>query len=405
MTLSRRELITYGSLTALTAFLRSHSVRAAEAAPERVLVCLFLRGAVDGLSLVVPYQERGYYAARSTIALARPGSGDDAALDLDGQFALHPRLAPLLPAFQAKDLAFVHAVGLPNANRSHFDAQDEMESGQPNASNADGWLARALSLEPAHSLERSVALGSNLPRALAGGASSLLLNSLASFDLHGPQASRPLVRRGFERLYSAAKDAAGREGSAALTATRTIQALEPRQYRPENGADYPQAGARLRDAAQLIKSNLGVRVIWLDIGGWDTHAGQGGADGSLAKRLDPLSRSLAAFRADLGSRFEHVTVLAMTEFGRTIAQNGTAGTDHGHGALMMVLGGAVAGGRVVGKWPGLEPEQRFEGRDLAVTTDFRDLFAEVSAHSLGVRDFSSVFPGHVPDFPRVMRGG
>jgi uncharacterized protein (DUF1501 family) len=172
---------------------------------------------------------------------------------------------------------------------------------------------------------------------------------------------------------------------------------------PENGAEYPQQGLRLRDAAQLIKSNLGVEVVWLDIAGWDTHAGQGGAAGTLAKRLDELARSLAAFRADLGERFADVTVLTMTEFGRTVAQNGTGGTDHGHGSLMMVLGGGVAGGQVAGKWPGLEPEQRFEGRDLAVTTDFRDLFAEVCAHSLGARDFSRIFPSYTPRFPGVMR--
>lgn len=404
MTLSRRELLTWSSLSALTAFLGPRPARAEDAAREPTLVCLFMRGAVDGLSLVVPYQERAYYASRSTIALGRPGTGPDSALDLDGQFALHPRLAPLLPAYRAQELAFVHAVGLPRPNRSHFDAQDEMESGEVSGGNADGWLARALALEPSHSLERSLALGSNLPRALSGEASSLLLNSLASFDLHGPRGSQKLLRRGFERLYGAANDAAGQGGSAALSATKSIQALEPKQYQPENGAIYPQQGARLRDAAQLIKSNLGVRVIWLDVGGWDTHAGQGGADGTLGKRLDQLARSLAAFRADLGERFQQVTVLTMTEFGRTVAQNGTGGTDHGHGSLMMVLGGGVAGGRVAGKWPGLEPEQRSDGRDLAVTTDFRDLFAEVSGHSLGVRDFSRVFPGHLPAPVGVMRG-
>jgi uncharacterized protein (DUF1501 family) len=406
LVIARRELLAGVSLTALSAFFGVRPLRAEDSAAQKVLVCLFMRGAADGLSLVVPYNERAYYQERSSIAIAAPGSasGDSAAIDLDGQFGLHPRLAPLLPAYRAHELAFVHAVGVPIGTRSHFDAQDDMESGQPGDTHAaDGWLARALSLHPAHSLERSVALGPRLPRALSGSTPSLLLKNLASFDLHGPPHSRPLLRRGFERLYASSTDAVGQGGSAALAATLTIQRLEPKRYVPENGAEYPQQGLRLRDAAQLIKSNLGVQVVWLDVGGWDTHAGQGGADGTLAKRLDELARSLAAFRADLGERFADVTVLTMTEFGRTVAQNGTGGTDHGHGSLMMVLGGGVAGGQVAGKWPGLEPEQRFEGRDLAVTTDFRDLFAEVSAHSLGARDFSRIFPSYTPRFPGVMR--
>jgi uncharacterized protein (DUF1501 family) len=394
--IARRSVLAGLSVSALSALFGVRPLHAEEAAQQPVLVCIFMRGAADGLSLVVPYNERAYYAERSSIAIGRPGSGDGAALDLDGQFGLHPRLAPLLP--------FVHAVGLPRATRSHFDAQDDMESGQPGETNApDGWLSRALGLRAAHSLERSVALGPRLPRALSGPAPSLLLRNLASFDLHGPRRSRQVLRQGFERLYASSADAVGQGGSAALSATLTIQRLEPKRYVPENGANYPQAGVRLRDAAELIKSNLGVQVVWLDVPGWDTHAGQGGADGARGKRLDEVARSLAAFRADLGERFQNVTVLTMTEFGRTVAQNGTGGTDHGHGALMMALGGGVAGGRVVGKWPGLEPEQRFEGRDLAVTTDFRDLFAEVSARTLGVSDFARVFPGYTPVFPGVMR--
>jgi uncharacterized protein (DUF1501 family) len=402
--IARREVLASLSLGGLAALFGAGSARAQDRAREKVLVCIFMRGAVDGLSLVVPYNERAYYTERSSIAIARPGAGVGAALDLDGQFGLHPRLGALLPAYQARELCFVHAVGLPRATRSHFDAQDDMESGQPGQSNAaDGWLSRLLSLRDSPSLERSIALGPRLPRALSGAAPSLLLKNLASFDLHGPRRSRALLRQGFERLYAGANDVVGQAGLCALSATLGIQRLEPKRYSPENGAVYPKQGLRLRDAAQLIKSGLGVQVVWLDVGGWDTHAGQGGAEGTLGKRLDELASSLAAFRSDLGERFRDVTVLTMTEFGRTVAQNGTGGTDHGHGALMMVLGGAVAGGRVVTKWPGLEPEQRFEGRDLAVTTDFRDLFAEVSGWSLGSSDFSRVFPNYTPSFPGVMR--
>ncbi|HEY2407814.1 MAG TPA: DUF1501 domain-containing protein [Polyangiaceae bacterium] len=401
----RRTLFRMGTASAWSLMALS---RAAQAEPRpadrRVLVCVFMRGAVDGLSMVVPYAEPSYYRDRSSIAIQRPGKGDGAALDLDGRFALNPRLAALLPIYRAKELAVVHAVGLPTGTRSHFDAQDEMEIAGPDVHTAaEGWLSRALGELPRGGLERSIALGDHVPRALSGTSGALLVRNLEGFDLHGPGRMRDAMHRGFERLYGESRDALGQGGRDALYATRMLQALDPKSYQPKNGANYPDKYKHLRDAAQLIKSNLDVQVVWLDAGGWDTHAGQGGADGSLGKKLEELGRALAAFRADLDADFGRVTLVTMTEFGRTVAENGTGGTDHGHGSLMMVMGGAVNGGQVAGRWPGLEPEQRFEERDLAVTTDYRDVLGEVSTHCLGVSNFTHTFPGYTPNFLGVVR--
>jgi uncharacterized protein (DUF1501 family) len=337
--------------------------------------------------------------------ISPPGQGEGAALDLDGQFGLHPRLAPLLPLYRARELAFVHAVGLPHGTRSHFDAQDEMElaAADPHAA-AEGWLSRALLQLPPGGIERTIVLGDHVPRALSGGGGALLVRSLQGFDLHGPSQLREAVRRGFERLYADSSDALAQGGRDALHATSLLQSLEPKAYQPKNGAIYPDKYKHLRDAAQLIKSSLGVQVIWIDAGGWDTHAGQGGAEGSLAKKLDELARALGAFRSDLDAELARVTLVTMTEFGRTVAQNGTGGTDHGHGSLMMVMGGGVAGGRVAGQWPGLSPEQRFEGRDLAVTTDYRDVLAELCAGRLDVPNLARVFPGYAPRPLGLLRG-
>jgi uncharacterized protein (DUF1501 family) len=371
---------------------------------RRVLVCVFQRGALDGLSAVVPYADDHYYRERTQIAIPRPGTGDGAALKLDDQFGLHPSLGPLLPAYRAKELAFVHAVGPTTATRSHFDAQDNMESGGGElTSHADGWLNRCLALQTSPTLQRAVAISGQLPRALSGPENTLALRNLQSFDVRVRTGIRHELRAGFEELYRAGDDRASKGGRQALEVTRTIQSLDPKGYKPEHGARYAKGWNALRDAAQLIKAEIGVELVWLDVGGWDTHTAQAGPKGRLPRALAPMAESLAAFRADLGAHFAHVTVLTMSEFGRTVAQNGSGGTDHGHGTAMMVLGGAVNGGRVVTRWPGLSPEQRFEGRDLAVTTDFRDLFAEVAAHQFGVTSFENIFPDHAPEFVGVMR--
>ncbi len=374
-------------------------------ARRKLLVCLFQRGAVDGLSMVVPHGDPDYYAQRTSIAIARPADGG--AVDLDGTFGLHPRLGALKPLWDSGALAVVHAVGSPSGSRSHFDAQDFMDSGTPDvAGTPDGWANRALGHlpHPGDATFRAVALGQSLPRALAGGVPSLVVDDLSRFGIV-PRAKRPELRDrltgAFERLYADQPGMIARTGREALAASARVRAL-PADSAP--AAAYPKGplGKHLMQIAQLHKADLGLELAFVDVGGWDTHANQGGADGQLARRLDELGGALAAFHADLGPLMADTVVLTMSEFGRTVAENGSGGTDHGHGTAMLVLGGPVRGRRVVGRWPGLGADARFEGRDLAVTTDFRDLFAEIVARHLGVKDLAAVFPGHQPAFPGVL---
>ncbi len=367
----------------------------------KTLIVVFQRGAADGLSMVPPYGDASYYGARATIAIPRPGPpGAEAAIDLDGFFGLHPACAPLVPAWQERRLAVVHACGSPHATRSHFDAQDYMETATPGVkSTPDGWLSRALvaTRPPAPSSFRGVAIGPVLPRSLRGPAAALAFPAVSDFEVgrRGQQAATGM-RSDFEALYArSANGALGAAGREAFEAMRALRAAEPDRQAPANGAVYPRGrlGESLRQLAQLIKMGVGLEIGFVDIGGWDTHAAQGAGTGQLASRLADLAQGLAAFDLDLGERMSDVVVLTMTEFGRTVRENGNRGTDHGHGTAMLVLGGAVVGGRVLGRWPGLARERLFEGRDLAVTTDFRHLFAEVADRHLAVPRGAEIFPG------------
>jgi len=368
---------------------------------SKVLVCVFQRGAVDGLSMVVPYADDWYYRERSRIVVPRPGSAPDAGLDLDGRFALHPRLAPLKPLYDAGHLAVVHAVGSPDASRSHFDAQDFMETGTPGVkSTRDGWLNRCLAHDQEHRETpfRGVAMGPELPRALQGSAPALAIADLQAFGIGGPQpAVRDRLTAAFEALWSGEETGiVANTAAESFEAVRMLRAANPTRYAAANGAAYPRGplGHALLQVAQIIKADLGAEILFVDVGGWDTHVNQGtGSSGPLAGRLDDFGQALAAFSQDLGEKMADVVVLTMSEFGRTVHENGNAGTDHGHATAMFVLGGPVKGGRVVGRWPGLAPEQRFEQRDLAVTTDFRDLFGEVVARHLGIGQLDVIFPG------------
>ncbi len=371
------------------------------------LVVVFLRGAVDGLSVVVPYGEAAYTQARSSIALARPGQ-DGGVLDLDGHFGLNPNLAPLMPLWQSGKLAFVQASGSPDPTRSHFDAQDYMESGTPGRKNTpDGWLNRLLGAEPpavvqagAHaSVTRGISVGATLPRIWAGP------NPVANIA-NGARATkptlldRPQVSKAFDSLYSGddAMSRAYRESQAShaeVSEAMSPAAMDREQMAANNGAPlpngFPEDAGRL---AQLMRRDPNVQIAFLALGGWDTHVNQGGAKGQLANRLQPLGQGLAELATRLGPTFDDTTVLVMSEFGRTVRQNGTGGTDHGHGNVMWALGGNIAGGKVYGRWPGIDASSLNEGRDLAVTTDFRQVLAGVCAHNLGLSDneLAAVFP-------------
>src|SRR5438067_5115615 len=375
-------------------------LRAAHAAEAsgKVLVAIFQRGAVDGLSMVMPYGDSGYAGVRPSIGLQPPRRGEsERATDLDGFFALHPALAPLVPLWESRALAVVHACGSPDTTRSHFDAQDYMESGTPGVkSTPDGWLARAAMTVPApRSPFRAVALGPTLPRVLRGDAGAISLASLDRFDVRGTTEAA-VARKGFESLYEQrVHDLLHGTGRETFEAVRMLKSANASRLAPANGAEYPRSrlGESLRQIAQLIRADVGLEIAFTDADGWDTHVGQGAEQGQLANRLRDFGASLAAFAQDLGDRMTDVVVLTMSEFGRTVAENGNRGTDHGHATAMLLLGGGVRGGKVYGRWPGLARERLYEGRDLAVTTDFRALFAEVAGRHLAIAKPATLFPG------------
>jgi uncharacterized protein (DUF1501 family) len=372
-------------------------VRMADAATtkgKKTLVAIFQRGAVDGLNVIVPYGEKAYYDARPTIAVPR-----EQIVDLDGFFGAHPSLASIAPYFKDKSLAVVHAVGSPDATRSHFDAQDFMESGTPGVkSTEDGFLSRAIAskTEKDDSPLRAVALGPALPRILSGAGGAVAMQNVAQFGIRAGAASSQ-VQTSFESMYAdAVSGALGGTAKESFEASKILKAADPQKLQPENGAVYPAnpLGNSLKQIAQLIKANVGLEVAFTDVSGWDTHAGEGGAQGQLANNLRNFSDAIAAFAKDLGSRMGDVVLVTMSEFGRTVRENGNRGTDHGHANVMLVLGGGVKGGKVYGKWPGLSSQQLYENRDLAITTDFRDVFSEVLTKQLGIGALKSVFPGY-----------
>ena len=397
---SRRAFLRDGAVALVSlgfapSFLARTVSAAASSRRNKRLIAIFQRGAVDGLSMIVPYGETEYYRVRPGIAVARPGSGPEAAVDLDGFFAFNPRLVPLAPLWSRCDLAIVHACGSPDATRSHFDAQDYMETATPGVkSTEDGWLNRYLLARKAEAEHpfRAVSLTPQMPRVLQGHASVIAMSQLAQFGIRGAA-----MNESFEAQYAAAADGVlNGTGREAFDAMRTLKAADPARYRPANGASYPQTafGQALQQIAQLVKSNVGLEVAFAELGGWDTHVNQGSAQGQLATRLDDFARSIAALVTDLGEDLADTVVLTMSEFGRAVSENGNRGTDHGHGNAMMVMGGGVRGGKVYGKWPGLAVANRYEGRDLAVTTDFRDVFGEIVVRHMGVIDPSPIFPGH-----------
>jgi uncharacterized protein (DUF1501 family) len=354
---------------------------------KKILVAIFQRGAADGLNIVVPHGEKRYYDLRPTIAIPKSD-----VLDLDGMFGLNPALAPLKPLFDSKQLAIVHAAGSPDPTRSHFDAQDYMESGTPgNKGTNDGWMNRAL--PPIHgpvSPVRAVSLGPNLPRSMRGSNSAIAVDNINNFQVKDMVAAKAL-----QSLYQDSHDQVlNGTGKETFDAVSLLQSIQKTPYSPAAGAQYPTGrfGDNMRQIAQLIKANVGVEVAFADIGGWDHHVNE---IPLLTRLLGDFGKGLAAFYQDLGDRMQDVVVVTMSEFGRTAKENGNRGTDHGHANCMFAMGGAVKGGKVYGKWPGLGPEQLNENRDLALTTDFRDVLGEMVVTHLGNRSLKQVFPGYV----------
>jgi uncharacterized protein (DUF1501 family) len=404
--MTRRIFMKNGSLALVSlGFTPAFIARSAEAAQARqkILIAIFQRGAVDGLNMIVPFGDKSYYSVRQSIAIPKPGemrANNEGAIDLDGFFGMHPRMAALQPHFKRGELAIVHASGSHDDTRSHFDAQDYMESGTPGIkSTRDGWLNRYLHAKDhaeRSSPFRAVAIAQALPRSLQGIAPALAIGQLGQFGIRAGN-DGGMMAAGFEAQYSKAADQLlGTTGREAFDAVKMIQNANPQGYTPSNGAEYPRSGfgEALRQIAQVVKADLGLEVAFAEVGGWDDHRAEGASNGQLANRLFDFSNGLAAFAQDLGDRMADVVVITMSEFGRTVSENGSGGTDHGHGNAMMILGGNVKGGKVYGQWPGLSRDKLYQGRDLAITTDFRDVFAECVTSHLGAKDISKVFPGY-----------
>ena len=374
-----------------------------------IIIAIFQRGAADGVSMVVPFGDRSYASVRPQIAIPEPKSGNaDSAIDLDGFFGLHPALAPFKSIYSAGHLAIVHAVGSPDNTRSHFDAQDYMESATPGRKGTpDGWLNRYMQTKKDSKATpfRAVAFSANTPRSLLGSAPAIAMTNISDFGVRAGQGNNQ-VAQSFEALYAqTGTDMLQGTGKEAFEAVKMLKKANPQQYSASNGANYPRSpfGQSLQQIGQLIKADIGLEVAFADRSGWDTHANQGSSRGQLANQLQDFSLAVAALYQDLGDRMRNVVILTMTEFGRTIRQNGSGGTDHGHASCLFALGGPVNGGKVYGKWPGLAPEQLNEGRDLALTTDFRDVFSEVAARHMGAPNLNLIFPGFNPN-PANFRG-
>ncbi len=388
--IGRRDFLARAASVALGLCWTGAPLAAEEQTNGKVLVCVFLRGGADGLSLLVPHEDPDYYRRRPRIAIPRPGA-EGGCLDLGEGFGLHPALAPWLPLYRAGRLAPIHAVGYPGAGRSHFEEQDRWETAGVARPLYDGWLNRLLASREGRGPVRALGFGRTLPRILSGEAPVQIIESLGSLLLRDPRLADTL-----HELYPGGDgEALSRAGQEALAALEVLRAVDPEAYRPAHGATYPatRLARELRETAQLIKHDIGLEVVAAELGGWDTHQDQGGAEGALAGRCAELAGALAAFAVDLGPRLDDVCVLVVSEFGRTAAENGTRGTDHGHGNCAFVLGGSVAGGRLLGSWPGLADAQLNEGRELASTTDFRQVYAALLEEHCGA-DATALLDAH-----------
>ena len=374
--------------------------------PGDILISIFLRGGLDGLGAVVPYFEgKHYYDERPTIAVPEPGSGWGSAIDLDGRFGLHPQLAGLKEIWDDGNLGIVHATGLTDSTRSHFEAMKFMEFGTPGAKTiGTGWLGRHLQSASwqNESPFRAVGIGSILPDSLRGPVSPLAIKSIADFHFKGREDELVKLQQSLQTLYSldSNSDSLRNQSDLVWDTIDLVKSVTESDYVPANGAQYPfhEFGDSLREVARLVKAEVGLEVAAVDLGGWDTHEAQGTLGGQFYDQMRYLAEGLMALYADLRDYMGRITVVVMSEFGRTVTENASAGTDHGHGNAMFVLGGGVRGKQIYGDWPGLAPENRDEEGDLAITTDYRDVLAEIISQRLLNNQIGEVFPNfsHTP---------
>jgi uncharacterized protein (DUF1501 family) len=363
------------------------------------LVCVFLRGGADGLNMVIPYGEKRYFDLRPTLAIAEPGSGNGRAIEIDGFFGFHPMLAPLNELFQDGVLAPVVATGSRDDTHSHFEAMEYMESGVPGDRSVNtGWLARHLkSLKSKQDSEfRAIALGYELPSSLRGPVPATALSSIEEFHLDVYEEEAGRFQNTLQSLYSGTSFV-DVQAMQTLDSINRLADSNASELTPDNGAKYPEDSefaTGLQEIAKFIKADLGLEVACVDYGDWDTHEGQGAADGWMASNLDVFARSLKAFYQDMGNRMNRITVVVMSEFGRRVDENASAGTDHGHGGVFFVLGGNVNGGAVLGQWPGMSTNELYGPGDLEITTDYRDILIEILRKRMKNNKIGQVFPGY-----------
>ena len=375
-------------------------------AGAKTMVCVFLRGGADTLNLIVPYGDDQYYKARPTISIPSPaksGENKDAAIRLDDFYALHPKLRPLLPIFKEGRLGIVQAVGSDNTSGSHFEAQDQMEHGESYGKLVGGgWLGRYLRTRASSGQTplSAVAIGATIPESLRGAPSASAIYSLDEIQIKTPSGDPRAVSVALSAMYGAEVGILSQPGRSTLDLLKRVEALRGKEYKPENGAQYPPSdfGNGLREIARLIKAKVGLEVACVDLGGWDTHFFQGTSSGLQAESIDELARGLVAFDADLKSERERTTSLVMTEFGRRIYENGSLGTDHGRGFALLAMGHRINGGKIHGAWPGLEEQETdlLGPGGLKINVDYRSVLAEVLARILGSRSLDRVFPHFQP---------
>ncbi|MCE7043323.1 DUF1501 domain-containing protein [Dyadobacter sp. CY312] len=421
--LSRRAFLKSGGVALFSAGIAgsipAFAVQAAAAnktafpfAKKKTLVCIFQRGAMDGLMAVTPFNDTFLKTARPNLLMsAAQSTSDKPLIDLDGRFGLHPSMQVFESLFREKRLAIVHGIGSPNTTRSHFDAQDYMESGTPfNKGTASGWLNRAVGLLKDEALTpfTAVSLTSAMPRSFYGDNPSVSISNLQDFaiQMKGNQSGANMAAKSFEDLYDQTASGLLQEtGRESFEAMKLLKTADLKNYKPEPGITYPNSalGNSLKQIAQLIKMNVGLEVAFAESNGWDTHFNQGAANGVFARNVADLSNSISSFWNDLSAYQDDVTVMTMTEFGRTVRQNGTRGTDHGRASCNFILGNDVNGGLVHGKMQPIAVENLEDGRDLAVTTDFRSVFSEVADKHLKLTDDKTLFPDWQGEKIGVMR--
>jgi uncharacterized protein (DUF1501 family) len=407
---SRRNFMRVGGSLAIAAAMPGWLPRVAFAdshkAGRDVVVSIFLRGGVDSLSMCVPFNEKAYYDLRPTLAVAPPDASDpNRATALDDDFGFPQDMTALMDAYNDNDLLVVHACGLKNPTRSHFEAMHFMEVGQGDPGALfTGWLGRHLE-STAPTLDaavlRAVGIGYGLPRTLVGGPGALAIADMADFGLDGDSRSEKARMQALEAMYAPYSDPLKTGATNTLQTIDLLETIDFDHYKPKGRANYPDSnfGYALKSTAALIKADIGVEAVAIDLDGWDTHEEQGSIDGYMAGLMRDLSRTLAAFHRDMwASSRNDVAVMCMTEFGRNAFENGSRGTDHGHGSLMLAMGGSVAGGRVMTEWPGLNPSDLYDRQDLDITIDYRDIVTEVLTKRAGNTTPGELFPdkGYTP---------